>query len=399
MAALTSTGFSLKTQNEYFDDEVTLYTDIDPKWNLDPSTPDGLKIAHDAEIFGNLDEVLLAAYNSKDPNKARDVELDIVSALTGTYRSQGTPSTATITLTGTAGIVVPSGTVFESVVDGSQWTLDAAAIIGGGGTVDAAITCTANGATEAGIGDISRIVDTIGGLQSASNAGVAVIGTNQETNAELRLRRLLSVGRSGDNQIDSMLGEIGATAGVRRFVIYENDTGSVDANGLPAHSIAPIIDGGTDADVALAIYLKKNPGVALYAAGTPVVVTVTSPKYPASTKDITFGRPDYIDITVAVNVTDDGSLPSNADELIKQAIIDYSGGDLVDATYGFNPLGFDIGEDVSISRMYTPVNNVIGQYGNSYVTSITLNGGSSNIAIAFDELSRWTSANITVNII
>ncbi len=399
MAEVTSTGFQLKTQNQYFDEETQLYINIDPLWNLDPSTPDGLKIAHDSEIFGNLDEVLQAAYNSKDPNRARDLELDIVSAITGTFRSQGTPSTVILTLSGVAATVVPSGTLFESTADSSQWALNAAATIGGGGTVNASATRTINGVGEASIGDITRIVDTVGGLQSVINGTVATIGTNAESNAELRLRRALSVGRAGDNQIDSMLGEIGATDGVRRFVIYENDTGVVDGNGLPANSIAPIVDGGTDADVALAIYLKKNPGVALHAAGTPVVVNVASPRFPSNTKDITFSRPIYVDMVVVVDVTSDGNLPANADVLIQQAIVDYSGGDLVAADCGFNVLGFDIGEDVPISRMYTPVNQVIGQYGNSFVTGITLNGGSANIAISFEELSRWTTSNITVNIV
>ena len=80
-----------------------------------------------------------------------------------------------------------------------------------------------------------------------------------------------------------MLGEMFAVDGVRRCKIYENDTDSATVSddnpyGLPAHSIAPIVDGGTDANIATAIYLKKNPGVMLYQAGTPASYTVTSPK-------------------------------------------------------------------------------------------------------------------------
>ena len=84
---------NLKTQNEYFNEETELYKNIDPNWNLDPSTPDGLKLASDAEIYGNLDELGQQSYDSKDPNKAKNLELDIVSSITGTVRSLGTPST------------------------------------------------------------------------------------------------------------------------------------------------------------------------------------------------------------------------------------------------------------------------------------------------------------------
>ena len=399
MAEITDIGFILKTQNEYFEQELQLYLDIDPNWNVDPSTPDGLKIAHDAEIFGNLDEAALLAYNSKDPNKARDVDLDVVCSLTGTERSLGTPSNVALTLGGVAGTVIIQGKLVESAADGTQWSIDNNVTIGGGGTVAATATAVENGATQAAISSITKIVDVVAGWQTVTNPTVATSGTDVQSDASLRLERKLSVSRPGNNQVDSMLGEIFAVDGVRRARVYENFTGSVDANGLPAHSIAPIADGGDDADVAIAIFRKKNPGCDLYAAGTSVVVPDVFDLYPSNTKTITFSRPIYIDMIVTVTVQSDGSLPGNADDIIKQAILDYANGSLVAAECGFNVLGFDIGEDVPISRIYTPVNQVIGQYGNSYISGLTLNGGSVNIAIAFNELSRWTDANITVAIV
>lgn len=399
MAELTSAGYNLKTENEYFDEEIGLYQGIDPNWNLDPSTPDGLKAAHDAEVFSALDEAILAAYNSKDPNKARDLELDIIGALTGSVRPQGSPSTVTLTLTGTIGAVISADdALFESTVDGSQWELDADATIGGLGTVSAKATCTVNGTTEADAGTITQIVNTISGLQTVTNPLAATPGDNPETNAEFRVRRRNAVARPGNNQLENMLGEIFAVDNVRKAVILENDTNATDGDGLPAHSIAPIVDGGTDADVARAIYTKKNPGVLLYAAGTPVSETVTSPNYPNMSKEITFSRPVYVDMDVVVDVVDDGTLPLNIEDLIADAIVAYAGGDLVAASSGFNPLGFGIGENVPVSRIYTPVNQVVGQYGNSYVSSLTVDGETSFVAIDFNELARWTTANVTVNV-
>ena len=396
MAEITVNGYVIKNQNEWFADEQALYLAIDPNWNLDPSTPDGLKLASDAEIFANLDELGQQAYNSKDPNKAKGVDLNTLSFITATIRKQGTPSTAELTLGGVAGTVIIAGKIVESAIDGSQWTTDSNVTIGGGGTVTVNATATVNGATQASIGTITRIVSTIGGWQTVTNLSVAVSGTDRETDAQLRSRRTLEVGQPGNNQVDSMLAEIFPVDGVIRVVIPENFTGSVDGDGLPAHSIAPIVDGGTDADVAIAIFRTKNPGVALHAAGTPVVVPDVFDKFPSNTKTITFSRPIPIDMIVTVTVTDDGTLPNDADDQIKQAIIDYAAGTLVEPECGFNVLGFDIGEDVPISSMYTPVNQVIGQFGRSFITGLTLQGGTANIAIAFNELSRWTLANITV---
>lgn len=402
MAEVTTTGYKLKTQNEWFDEEKQLYLDIDPLWNVDPSTPDGLKIAHDAEVFGGLDETLQQAYNSKDPNKASGVDLDIVSMLTGTTRSEGTASTVTgFILTGVASppTVVPAGTIFESVTTGSRWTLDQDWTLDSFGTATVDITCTVVGPTEADANTITRIISTVGGLTSVNNPAPATPGTDVESDSSLRVKRATAVGRPGNNQIDSMLGELYAVEGTRRVKVYENDTNTTDSNGLPAHSIAPIIDGGTDTDVALAIYLKKNPGVMLYQVGTAVSVDVTSPTYPDNVKTIKFSRPVYVDMVVAITIHNDGTLPSNTPDLIRTAFLEFVDGDLIPTEYGFKPDGFDIGETVPYSTLYTPINQVIGQYGNSYVQAMTVNGGTTNIAIAFNQLSRWTSSNITVTLV
>lgn len=402
MAEVTSTGYKLKTQNEWFDEEKQLYLNIDPLWNLDPSTPDGLKIAHDAEVFGALDETLQQAYNSKDPNKASGYDLDVVSSLTGTVRSEGTASTVTgFVLNGTPDIPVPAGTVFESATTGTRWTLDQTWTLDSTGTASVDITCAATGPTEADANTITRIITTVPGLVSVNNPSPATPGTNVESDSSLRVKRATAVGRPGNNQIDSMLGEIYAVQGVRRLKIYENDTNTTDTNGLPAHSVAVIVDGGTDEDVAMAVYIKKNPGVTLHQTGTAVNVTVTSPTYPANKKLIKFGRPLYVDMTLVITVKDDGTLPSQPtlQDLIRTAVMEYAAGDLIPTQYGFKPDGFDIGENVPISSLYTPVNKVIGSYGNAYVNSMTLNGGTSNVNISFNQLSRWTTSNITVNIV
>lgn len=398
MAEVTTTGYKLKTQNEYFEEERARYLAIDPKWNLDPSTPDGLKLASDSEVWSILDEAGQQAYNSKDPAKAKGYDLDVISALTGTFRSLGTPSTVTLTLSGVAGTVIIAGQRVESSENGTRWATNANCTIGSGGIVTVAATCLTLGAIQASPATITKIVDTVGGWQAATNTLAAISGTDKQTDQQLRIERAKSVGRPGNNQIDSMLGEVFAVNGVRRCKIYENDTGVTDANGLPEHSLAVIADGGTDDAVAMAIYLKKNPGCFLHQAGTPVAVTVVSPVYQQNTKEIKFSRPIDANMTVAVSVKSDGSLPSNAADLITQAILDYAAGDFVAAQCGYSVMGFDIGEEVPFSRLYAPVMQVLGQYGNSYITALTLNGGTANIPVAFNQLSRWAASRITVSI-
>lgn len=405
MASITDAGYSLQSQNDWFSSEQQLYLDIDANWNLDPSTPDGLKMAHDAEVFSALDETLQQAYNSKDPNKATGLDLDVLCALSGITRSDGTASTVQVTLTGVAGSIIPGSTRFDDT-NGNRWSLDQTWTLDSTGTATGDATCTVTGDVEASAGTITILVDSISGLTGVTNASAATPGTNQETDASLRARRNLMVGKPGSNQIDSMTGNIFGVDGVRRVKIYENDTSSEavsDDNpyGLPANSISPIVDGGTDDDVAMAIYLKKNPGCGLNQAATGVSVLVTSPTYASNTKTIKFSRPNYVDMTVVVEVKNDGTLPSQAvllDE-IQTAFTEFTSGDLIPTDYGFKQNGFGIGESVPYSIAQTPILSVIGKYGNSYINTMTLNGGTANVSIAFNELSRWTSANIIVSIV
>ena len=124
MAQLTARGYLLKTQNEYFADEVQLYRNIDVEWNLDPSTPDGLKIAHDAEVFGALDEALHQAYLSKDPRTATGYDLDIVAYISDVKREQGSRSNVELKLTGVPGTLVEEGQRDSSSATGERWIIE-----------------------------------------------------------------------------------------------------------------------------------------------------------------------------------------------------------------------------------------------------------------------------------
>jgi hypothetical protein len=403
MGELTDTGYKLKTQNQWFEEERALYLEIDPQWNLDPSTPDGLKIAHDAEIFSLNDETLMQAYNSKDPNKATKYDLDVVCSLTGTKRSKGSGSSVELVLTGVNDTSVPEGTRIDSSTTGSRWMTDQRAVIVDG-SVTVQATCTVVGPTQADIGTITKIVDVTGGLTGATNPAPATIGTSRQLDDSLRVMRAYAVGRPGSNQTDSLYGEIFSVAGVRRVKVYVNSTNSAavsdeNPHGLPARSTAVIVDGGAVPDIAMAIYLKIMPSAPQYQPGTPVTYEVQSPKYPAQKKIIKYSTPSYVDMIVVLTVKNDGTLPEDADIMIKEAFLEFVSGELVPAGVGFKIEGFDIGESVPYSTMFTPINKVIGEYGNSFVQSMTLNGAESSVPIAFNQLSRWTTANIQVTIV
>lgn len=402
MAEITDAGYQLKTQNEYFADEVALYKAIDPAWDLDPSTPDGLKAAHDAEIFSAMDENMLRAYNSKDSEKARGIELDMICAISGVVRKQGTRSDVTIRFYGNSGALVLSGAIVESETSGERWTVEQTYTVLPSGYIDAQAFASRVGPTVANTGTLTKIVTVMSGITSCNNLAPANLGLEKQADNSLRIERRRAVGKPGSNQLDAMYAEIIGTKDVRRVAVYNNPTSVAtvsdrNPHGLPAHSIAAIVDGGSDDDVAMSIYLKLNPGPQLYAAATSVTVPVKSPLRPSHIEQIIFSRPYDVNMILAITIKG-AEFPSDIQDQVKDAIMDYAVGSLLDPSVGFRSSGFDIGDDVPYSTMFTPINKVIGQYSDAYVVSMTINGGTTNIPVAFNQLSRWSKSNITVTV-
>lgn len=406
MGELTKKGYKIKTQNSYFEDETNLYKAIDPLWNLDPSSPDGLKAAHDAEVFSALDELIKQAYDARDPNKASGHDLDVLGKLTGARRSLGTPSTVKLKVTGVAGTIIPEGSTVETD-DKISFVTDEAVTIGLDGTAEVNASCTVNGAIEVDANKLTTISQTIGGWQTVTNPLPAVVGTDRDSDAIFRIKRAQSVGQAGMNQKESIFGELYSTKGVRKVAIYENKTNSSSVDpvqnphGLPPHSLAIVVDGGEDQDVAESIYRKNCPGVNLHAVGTKVEKTIYSKIFPASYDVIIFSRPEYVDITLAITIKDPNEeLPPDDEiqEVIRQAYMEYSQGSLLPDGIGFMTTGFAIGDDVPFSRLFTPVNKVLGAYPNAFVQELTANGDTALIDIEFNQLARFQSSKITVTV-
>jgi len=303
----------------------------------------------------------------------------------------------TLTLSGDDGAVIPIGSEAENIINGSIWVTTEDGTITAG-VVNVSAESVESGLIEASAGDISKVITPVSGWLGVTNDDPATLGSNPDSDAELRKKRTAGVSLPGNNQIDSLFAAVANVDDVNRVQIYENEENTDQPEGsltLPPHSYTVIVDGGIDQDIGEAMYTKKNPGVKQNQTANPVDVDVISP-VTGNVKVMKFSRPDYIDIIIAVDIQDDGTLPSSPqiENEITQAILDYVAGDL-DLGDGFNQTGFGIGEDVPAGRMYTPVNHAIGKYGNSYINTLTVGGGSL-VAIDAAELSVFTDDNITV---
>ena len=85
-----------------------------------------------------------------------------------------------------------------------------------------------------------------------------------ETDAEVRGRISAALAARGAASADSLLAAVRSVPNVRKAKLYVNDTEETDGNGLPAHSVAVVAQGGNALKIAEAIYAKKAPGIGTY---------------------------------------------------------------------------------------------------------------------------------------
>lgn len=400
---VTDQGFSAKRLADIRDDLEALLIQIE-----DPDTGETLQVDFDEDdpfiqvintlIANNAStwEALQAVYNQFNPRLATGAALSGLVQINALTRRPGTPATSPITLTGSSGTLVPAGTQFQDN-NGVIYALDADVTIGASPT-SGTVSSVVNGAFNSLAGTITTIVNPIAGLDSVTNANDSTPGTARETDEELRLRRDLSTETPSVAPVEAIFGAVNQIEGVQFVRVFINNTLSVDARGIPAKSVAAVIQGGDDQTIAETLFLRSPAGVGYFGNTTLQLTDLQGEPY-----DIAWIRPALIDIEVEVDVEiiDANTFPSDGADRITQAIIDYAAGgaDQVGVVSGFDLEGFVPGEDVVQSRLFTPVNSVPGhKVTRLEIAEVGGTLGTADVPINFDEISNFLSANITVNV-
>ncbi|WP_313506809.1 baseplate J/gp47 family protein [Kosakonia sacchari] len=350
---------------------------------IDPDSKDGQMVSLVALAIHDANNTAIAVYNSYSPSTALTDALSRNVKINGISRKGETRSTVDLVLTGTTGTTITNGSVRDD--NGIVWNLPATTTIDGNPVT---AICNTPGAVAALTGTITKINTPTRGWVSVNNPTAATVGAAAETNAELRIRQTQSVALPSLTPFDAVDGALANISGVTRHKLYENDTGTVDANGLPAHSISAIVDGGDAITIAQTIRGKKGQGVATY--GT---TTVQVPDYYGNPHNISFSRPVDVPVYVAITLRVFTGYTSQIGEDIKKAVSDY-----------INSL--KIGDSVLLSRIYSPANLGVVSGGNARYYDITelLIGkvagseAAANIAIAYDESASCTTANISITV-
>lgn len=274
---LDENGLQIKSFNEVKEDLTTGFrntygNDI----NVDSNSPDGQLINILSQVVIDMLELIQQVFNSFDPDYAIGKTLDQRVALNNIKRKGGTYSYTNIVVTTTAACTlqglnnVDAENAFTvSDAQGNQWVLTATQTPAAAGSYTYSFRAKEIGAVESLPNTITTIIKSVVGVSGVNNpSGLTVKGEDSETDSELKSRRRDSIGIASQGYRESLRAALLNTQDVTYAQVYENESNSTDADGIPGHSIWVIVQGGTDANVAQAIYIKRNGGCGMKGSTT-----------------------------------------------------------------------------------------------------------------------------------
>jgi uncharacterized phage protein gp47/JayE len=330
---LDATGLTLKTLSELREELVGDLKDIyGDDINVDQNSQDGQSINIYCQGGIDIREVVQKVYTSFDPDEAEGRILDQRVGINGIERNSGTYTYVDITFTidrslnlvgldDQADELEPTVTNLYTVKDdaGNEFYLLESQNIIHPTTEELTFTFRAK---EIGIIEVTPLTITtpvtiVAGVLSITNTSSAnSVGVDEESDFDLKRRRRGSVALSASGYLDSIEAAILNVDDVTDAVVHENDTDSVDGDGIPAHSIWCIVEGGDDDEIALAIYKKKSSG-----SGMKGDTEVYVPRTRNRTFLIRFDRVENQDLYIRFSITYTGGVYDPT--YVKQQIVQY----------------------------------------------------------------------------
>jgi hypothetical protein len=161
---------------------------------------------------------------------------------------------------------------------------------------------------------------------------------------------------------------------------------------LSDHSIYVAAVGGTDADIAAAIWRKKDAGCGMNGNTTVTITDDSGYSYPQPTYSIIFERPTSLPILFAVQIVNSSQLPADVATLVKDAIIArFNGTD--------GSTRERIGALILASRYYGAISAAVS---NASIISILIGTSTATLTqyqVGIDQSPTIDASNITVTLV
>lgn len=316
------------------------------------------------KAYAEMDLMMDAAFPQTSWGKYLDY---LAEELAGLDRRAATNAAVVLTITGTAGITIPAGSIFATE-SGVNFATDEDAVIGTDGTIETKATAqTAGAGGNVSEGTIIKIPVSIYGVSKVTNAAAAYDGYEEETDDALLERLLFEVRQP-------------ATSGnVNHYIEW-----ATSVSGVGAVKVIPLWNGNGTVKVIVVDASKDTPSEDLLKEVRDEIA-----KYSPIGADVTVVAPTLLPVNISMKVTD-GTGDADA---IKEVLTKYFKSNVFGSDYANQ----NNAESVTIS--YAQIGRII--LDNSDTTKVndysgmTINGGTENIVVAADNLPVVGTVTLT----
>lgn len=323
--SLDANGLQIKSTTEIVESLSSAFRAIyGQDINIESNTPDGQLIQILSQAIQDGLELLQEIYNSFDPDYAIGRTLDERCAINGIQRRSGTYTYVPVNVTVDRSVTLNGiDTVSEeeayTVSDNqnNQFVLSTTSNLTAG-TTSLSFRAKQIGQVEVLPNTITNPVTIVLGVSSINNAsGASSVGINEETDAQLRARRRISVSLTSKGYTDGLKSALLNINDVQNVNVYDNRTDVTDSDGIPPHSIWVIVEGGTNDEIGRVMNSKVSGGVGM--KGSQTVWVTQEDGY---SDEYRFDRPVNQTLSVKVNITPIGDTQIDQN-YIKQQVASY----------------------------------------------------------------------------
>lgn len=229
---------------------------------------------------------------------------------------------------------------------------------------------------------IDTITVPVSGWDSVTNPEESTNGRSRETDTELSRRFAQAKSLNAKGTLDAVRSNLISLDSVESVDIYENEDNIENLSGLPPKSFSTIILGGNTQEIAETIWSVKPAGIATH--GNTVVKVRDSTNKEQTVK---FSRPTFVTIFVEMTIKplENQLIDSNYQDAISNALVGHIS-------------SLSLGEDVSYSRLYTPINSV----GGFEVVDLKVGRdkdklSNSTVVLNYDEKASLVASDVVIN--
>lgn len=290
--------------------------------DLDQESPDGQRVAIEAQARTDIEAALQWLYSQMDPDFNTGDMQQIIAKLHGLYLRPGSRSQRDLKVTTDRPVLLYSGYKIRDQAN-QVWFVRQDITVPAGTTTVTFFAQNFGKVTGLISDTFIQITPELGILSIISDTAV-VVGRDEETPEQFRQRRNRSLENPATGSTGAIFAKVAQLAGVTDLNIDENDTKFDDADtGIPANSIWLVVEGGAVSEITEVMVKQKGGGT-----GTKGSVTgryIESLVRPDGSilqiaHDLQFDRPVYkplhIRLTARRKVTND---PVDQDSL-KEAL-------------------------------------------------------------------------------